>query len=292
MTGIWKHYSFVILAAIFYSSTAIFTKLSYIGGMQPMPLITLRFFLAAWLMFFYLIWTNKITISEIPVGAVKLGIPGFIGYGAAVIGFLSALKYLSAPVAGILLFTYPIHVTILSALLFKEPFTIRRIFALLLTFSGILFVINIFNINELSLHPAGILYSLGAAFGYAFFNVYGQKNISKVSPMLLSFYPLVIGAVLLPLFSSPVFFLTTPHSFANLLFGLGLAIISTVLPMILYFKGMEKVKASAASIISCFEPIFTVILAAVILGDKITTMQVIGGILVLSGIFVLQTEGK
>lgn len=280
------------MAAIGYSTTAIFVKLAYVGGMKPLPLVTLRFFLSAWLMFFYLFFTNKINISQIPSKLIRLGIPGFLGYGGAAVGFLLSLAYLKAPIASILLYTYPIFVTILSAIFFQETLTVRRILALAITFSGILFVINVFDQNSITLAPLGVLFSLIAALSYAFFNVYGQKNIKNTPPMLLSFYTLAVGALILPMISNPFYFLKTSHSLANLGFGLALAVFCTVLPMILYFKGLEKVKASVASIIASFEPIFTVVFATIVLGDTITSIQIIGGILILIGILVLQSEGK
>ena len=287
-----KSYVFVILSSVGYSTTAIFVKLAYLGGMEPLPLVSLRFFIAAWLMLFYLLYSKKLSLATLPQNLLKLGLPGFLGYGGAAVGFLLSLHYLKAPVASILLYTYPTMVTILSAIFFKEPFTKQRVFALIFTFSGIMFVINIFDLDNLALHPLGLIYSLVAALSYAFFNIYAQKNISNVSPQLLTFYPLVTGAILLPLISNPLAFLYTKHIVANFNFGLGLALFGTVLPMILYYKGLKRVKASVASIIASFEPVFTAILAAIILGDNITQAQIIGGILILLGVFVLQTEEK
>ena len=67
----------------------------------------------------------------------------------------------------------------------------------------------------------------------------------------------------------------------------GIALVSTVIAMVAFFAGLARLRASDAATISTLEPLVTVILAAVFLGEPITPMKFIGGSIILSALVVL-----
>jgi drug/metabolite transporter (DMT)-like permease len=67
-----------------------------------------------------------------------------------------------------------------------------------------------------------------------------------------------------------------------------LALVSTVLPIVTFMLGMERVGASTASIVSTVEPVLTVTLAVILFGDSLGPLQVAGGVLVLTAVAALQ----
>jgi drug/metabolite transporter (DMT)-like permease len=64
--------------------------------------------------------------------------------------------------------------------------------------------------------------------------------------------------------------------------------VSTVVAILTFFAGLERVGPSAAAILSVFEPVVTVVLAALVFGDSLAAIQVLGGALVLAAVVVVQ----
>jgi drug/metabolite transporter (DMT)-like permease len=69
-----------------------------------------------------------------------------------------------------------------------------------------------------------------------------------------------------------------------------MAIVSTVAPMLAFFAGLQRTGPSTAAILSTFEPVVTTALAALILSESLTMLQLAGGALVITSVAVLQTR--
>jgi drug/metabolite transporter (DMT)-like permease len=70
-----------------------------------------------------------------------------------------------------------------------------------------------------------------------------------------------------------------------------IALLSTVLPIVTFVLGMERVGASTASIVSTVEPVVTVALATALFGEALAPLQALGGVLVLAAVVALQSRG-
>ncbi|PSP94323.1 EamA family transporter, partial [Halobacteriales archaeon QS_4_62_28] len=75
-----------------------------------------------------------------------------------------------------------------------------------------------------------------------------------------------------------------------IVFGIGL--IGTAAPIVLFFRGLDRIEASHASIIGTSEPMATVLLGVALLGETITPIIIAGGALVLSGVVLIQRESR
>ena len=117
----------------------------------------------------------------------------FVGTGAFSVAFFNycyfkTIALTSLSVAAVLLYTAPAFVMLMSALLFKEKFTRRKLLALLLAFLGCAFVSGIIGGGGALTLP-GILCGLGAGFGYALYSIFGRYALEKgYSSVTISFY--------------------------------------------------------------------------------------------------------
>jgi drug/metabolite transporter (DMT)-like permease len=217
--------------------------------------------------------------------AGKYALLSLTGYGAASVCFFFALAEASPSVVAVLLYTYPAMVAVISAVAYGERFAAGRVFALVLTFAGCALVVGVF-----SAQPAaslkGVLLGLGAALGYSVFNllsyrVVGRRSRIVVMTYTFGFSALGVGALTLLSGGSLSVAEWTPGLWR--LLGL-IVLVPTFLAVLLYLNGIKRLGPAQAAIISTTEPIFTIALAAAVLHDRLTLVQLLGAALVLAGV--------
>jgi len=191
--------------------------------------------------------------------------------------FISIIKA-SVSVAVLLLYTAPVYITLLSPLLLKEKSTKLGWFALVLSISGILLIVEPVKI-EISQYSLGIIAGILSGISYAF-QIMTSKYISTTySGYSQAFWSFLIAMlILLPAGIVPLDLVSR-----NLSYLLLLAIFPTILAVSLYFNGLKYLKASSASILGLIEPLSAVILAILILNEKISIPIILGGALILTG---------
>ena len=191
--------------------------------------------------------------------------------------FISIIKA-SVSVAVLLLYTAPVYITLLSPLLLEEKSTKLGWFALVLSISGILLIVEPVKI-EISQYSLGIIAGILSGISYAF-QIMTSKYISTTySGYSQAFWSFLIAMlILLPAGIVPLDLVSR-----NLSYLLLLAIFPTILAVSLYFNGLKYLKASSASILGLIEPLSAVILAILILNEKISIPIILGGALILAG---------
>ncbi len=280
----------MFVSAFCFALLPIFGKYAYSLGITPLNLLAWRFIVAAaalWLTVPFLVG-RKLKVRAIDL--LHFVLQGIIGYGLASIGYFNALTYMDASLVSILFYTYPVLVTILSRLIFREKLSPLRWLIIAMTFVGSFLVTNLLQTTLGQVPWKGVLFGLQAALAYSVFNIYSQKTTARTQPLVVSTYAVSSMAVF--------FVLIVPkHELLNinmplLVISLIIGLVSTIIPIITYLTGIKHIGASRAAVISTFEPVFTLILAFFILGDHLTFSQTIGAALIFAGILVLQLERK
>ncbi len=283
-----KGFVLVFISAFSFSLLPIFTKLAYALGISPMNLLAWRFITAAiviWLIAPPLVG-RSLFVRKIDL--LHFAVQGILGYGLASIGFFTALTYLNASLVSILLYLYPAMVTLFSRIFFKEHLTVYRIVIILITFTGSLFVTNVFASSTNHVQLPGILFGVLAALAYSFFNLYSQKTTARTHPLVVSTYSLTALSIWFTLLAPRSEFLHINLKVLGIATIIG--VVSTVLPIFTYLSGIKLIGASRAAVISTFEPAFTIVLAFIILGENLTLLQTLGALLIFSGVIALQLE--
>jgi drug/metabolite transporter (DMT)-like permease len=283
----------VIVAAACFGTLAVFTSLAYQEGAQPMPLLTWRFALASVLLFAYLaFWRPSLVIAP-RADIARYGALALFGYGAASICFFYALKFADASVVAVLLYTYPAMVAIAESVFSGRRFTPLRMLAVGLTFSGCVLVLDPFSSGG-SVSAAGIALGLGAALGYSVFNMLSHRWLpgrSRIVLMAYTFGIASIGIGIITIVSGGTLSTTTWTANVWMLLG-AIVLFPTFLAVVLYLRGVQHLGPSQASILSTFEPIFTIAFAGVVLGERLTLVQWAGALLVVAGVIAAEREAR
>jgi len=165
--------------------------------------------------------------------------------------------------------------------------------AVALTFAGCVLVLNPFS-AEGTMSPVGILLGLGAAVGYSVFNMLSHRWLPGRSRIVLMAYTfgiasIGIGAITLLAGGS----LSTADWSQSVWVLLGaIVLFPTFLAVVLYLRGIQHLGPSQAAILSTFEPLFTIFLAALVLGERLTLIQWAGAVLVVSGVVAAEREAR
>ncbi len=267
---------------------AIFAKQAYADGLNVTSLLAARFVLAA-AVFWAIVGargpsgvepSRRLVLASLGLGA--------IGYAAQAGFFFTALEHIDASLTSLLLYTYPALVFCAAVALRREHFTAWKAGALGLASAGAVLVL--LGGGTGGLEATGVLLALGAAVTYTTYILVADGVVGRVDPFHLSAL-ICTGAA--------ATFLVTGTAGGSLDLGGGgwiwivaIALLSTVLPIVTFMLGMQRVGASTASIVSTVEPVVTVVLAVLLFDESLGPLQVLGGVLVLAAVVALQARAS
>lgn len=208
--------------------------------------------------------------------------------------YFSAIQMTSASVAVIMLYTAPFFIIVLARVFLDEIITRRKVAAVTLGVIGVWLMFRSWAINPTPGMVQGGLLALGAGFCFATYFIYVKKALLKTDPFVTSFYSMFFGFIfLIP--ASLLFFRDKMHlqlDMRTILLILGLAAISTTLGGTLNIVGLKRIEAGEAGVFSLVEPITTLIVSWFLFGSTLQGWQLIGGILVLLGGYLVYRQPK
>lgn len=275
----------VIVSAACFATLAILTNKAYALGAQPLQLLTWRFMFAALLMAAVQASRGHRALFVRPLDVGRFSLLSLTGYGAASLCFFFALKYVDASVVAVLLYTYPALVALISRVVFGEGLGASRVLAIVMTFAGCSLVLRVFEAGQV-IDPRGILLGLGAALGYSMFNLLSARWLGDYPRMVLMTYTFGLSAAGMGLVSVLTGSSLSVAGWPPTLWGLlaAIVVVPTFFAVVLYLEGIKGLGAPQAAIVSTFEPLFTIVLAAIFLGDRLSATQIAGALLVVAGV--------
>lgn len=270
----------IIISAIAFGAIPIFARAAYRAGSDPISVLFFRFSIASIIMILWVI-ARKIPF---PRGKFLLGLMlmGGMGYVGQSFCYFTALTMASAGLVAILLYLYPVIVAILSALLFKERMTGPKILALILALVGTVLTIGLSGGGQL----LGIVLAMTAPFIYSAYILAGSKIIKEAGVLSSSTVVMISAGLVFGIFIT-VKGLNVPQTLAGWGGVFAIALVSTVIAIIAFFAGLERVGPTNASMLSTFEPVTTVVLAAIFLGEEVGFMRMMGGVFILFAVILL-----
>jgi drug/metabolite transporter (DMT)-like permease len=273
-------FALAALSAVSFGFLAIFARFAYADGAGTTTVLFLRFAIAGTLMLAVL----RARRLGLPRGRRLLGLVlmGAVGYAGQSFCYFTALRHASASLVALLLYAYPAFVTLLSAAAFKERITLAKAAALALALGGTALIVGLGGGGE----TVGIALALGAAAIYSVYIVCGSRLIGEGESLQASTVIMLSTALVYGL-ATLVGGFEPPRSASGAAAIVAIALVSTVVAIVSFFAGMERIGPSGASLVSTIEPLITVLAAAAFLGESIGPMTVLGGCLVIAGLVVL-----
>lgn len=283
MNQYYKGVLLVVISAASFALMPIFAVIAYKGSANYITILFLRFGLAAVLLFSYLAWKKRLVAVDRQV-LFKLMIIGGILYTLQSSFYFASVKYINVSLQAMLFYTYPIFVTILATILFKESFTRILMLSICVSLAGMVLVLgtSFENINLL-----GAFLALGAALVYSLYINLANRLIRNTPSDLATAYICLFSALAFCLIGSLTHNLNFDFSPSAWWPIIAIAFFSTTVSIVTLFRGMEILGSTRAAIISIIEPVITITISSLLFHDKLGGLQWIGGCLVLAGAYLV-----
>ncbi|MCI6227720.1 MAG: EamA family transporter [Candidatus Faecousia sp.] len=283
---------FVLSAGTLWGAMGVFVRKLGAYGFSPLQIACLRILFGALL---FLLITGVFQRDLLKIRLRDMGL--FLGMGLLslllfTVCYFTTIDLASLSVAAILLYTSPIWVMLMSAICFREKITRRKLLCAAMAFGGCVLVSGIG--SSASLSPMVIVTGLLSAVGYGLYSIFGTFALRKYQPLTVTTYAFLFGAVGALLLCNPIQIVRvisqTRNPGALVLLIAVTALVTAVLPYLLYTVGLNHMRASAAAIMASIEPVVATAAGALAFGETLTLPAFAGIALVLGAIVVLNAK--
>ena len=283
---------FVLLAGICWGSIGLFIRTFNRAGLYSMDMVVLRSVFTCLAMTLFLLFYDRKLLR------IRLrDLWCFLGTGIVSMVFFnycyfSLISLSSLSVAAVMLYTAPVFVMLLSAPLFGERITGRKVLALFLTVLGCIFVTGVIG-DAASLSLKAILFGLGAGLGYALYSIFSRCALQRgYHSFTISLYTFLFASLAaLPLVDPGRILSVSTSSPFMFLFSIACGIVTTALPYIVYNFGLSSMENGRAAIIASIEPVVATLIGFFVFREALTLGNLAGILLVLGAITLSNLAG-
>ena len=286
----------VLISATCFGAMAVFGKLAFGAGVTSESLVLIRFAAAALLLGALLLIRPTLRRHDVDdprplwhAVLIALGLGAF-GYAVQASLYFAALERLDAPLVALVLYTFPVMVTVAAVLLGRERFTAARVVALVTATAGVSLVLA--GAGGLGFDSLGVVLAFGAAITYTAYILAADTVLHRLAPVVLTTLVMTGAAAALAIRALVTGGVTVSFDSSGWLWIGCIVVVSTVLAVLAFFAGLKRTGASTASILSTFEPVVSTALAALVLGEVLTPIQLLGAVLVLSAAVIVQIRRR
>ncbi|HKM46428.1 MAG TPA: EamA family transporter [Terriglobales bacterium] len=220
---------------------------------------------------------------------------GMLGVAVSNYFYYVAIQRTNVATAIIVQYTAPVWVLLYVVARGQQKLTAQRVVAVALAVTGIALVIDLLGATSgtaLHLDPYGIIAALLASFSFAFYNVAGHRILARHDRWRVLVWTLTAAAAFWLVVNPPWKIVAAHYAPAQWLFLFVFSMISVLGAFSLYFLGLQHLEPTRAIIASCLEPVFSILLAALLLGEVLRPVQTVGIVLVLAAIVIVQRPGR
>lgn len=274
----------LVLSAFFYGILPIFAAIAYRGGVNGISLTFLRSVESLPVLFLMIIADKKSLSLTRKQRRAVIKLASF-GTALPILLLYLSYNYISTGLATTLHFIYPLIVVLASSFLYRKKLSGNTIAAVLIV------TIGIFMFSDISIHSskAGIILALFSGVLYSFYVIYIDiSGLDRMDYIVLTFYIMLLSGVFVLLFgiaAGEIHFNISPMAWS---FSILISLITTLGAMPLLQMGIRYEGPLTAGIISAIEPITTIVLGGIFLGETIGVNQIIGGGMIILGVLMSQ----
>jgi drug/metabolite transporter (DMT)-like permease len=279
----------VVISGVCYGFSPILAVYAYRGGASVSDYVFLRYSIASLFYLLYIFIYKRSIFSML--GKIPLVLPLMAGVSQAVSTYLymSTVKSISAGLAAILFYTYIVWVAVWGFIFKKERLKMPGIAGIVLALIGLALVVGV---SWGKISTIGIIMGLASALASSGVVMAGNETLKQLEPVVASAFISLFTAVPLFLFGSATGTLQFQMSSAAWLAAIASAVISCNIALFTFMAGMKRVGSTIASVLCTAEPVTAVVFSALLLSQKMTPLQLLGGLVILIGAILVVTSKK
>ena len=214
---------------------------------------------------------------------------GVFGVAVSNYFYYVAIQRTNVATAIVVQYTAPVWVLLYMLLVGKQKAALGRIVAVGFAVLGITVFVGM-GPDKFRVDLFGVIAATLAAFSFAFYNIAGHNLLARYDHWLILLYT-TLGTALVWLIINPPWKIAH-YSGTQWMFLLIFAVVSMLAPFSFYFAGLKHLEPTKAIVVSCLEPVFSIVIAAITLGELMRPGQILGVALVLGAIIVVQRPDR
>jgi drug/metabolite transporter (DMT)-like permease len=278
----------IIISACAFGSIAVISRMAISRGGDATSIMIIRFAIVSLFFVVYLRLKGirwRVTKPQL-AGLLFLGL---VCYGNVALMMFLAMKYISPALGSMVLYTYPAMVMAGSVIFLGEKFSRRKLTALIISLIGCIVVLwgPLGHINI-----RGVVLAFLVAVFYSIYIIGSRKMLSDIPPSKVSAWMGLCCLVFFSVYGAFTGSLRIAFNTVNISAAVVLALWCTIIGFLAFLTGLKLIGAQNASILSTFEPLYTLLLAWVLIGEIISIQQIIGGVIIMSGVLILNLPKK
>jgi DME family drug/metabolite transporter len=276
-------------AATLWAISGVFAKILMMRAVSPSQLVFYRSAIGSAVVAAALLLKNrtllKVSWRDLPF-LIGLGV---LGLALTQFFYYAAIQSMSVGLAILLQYLAPLWILLFERFQLKRPLTRPKILAVLLAFLGCLLV-SVPVAGSPLVSMRGVFFGIAAGICFAAYALMSQKALRSYSPITLLLYSLSFSMIFWGILTSGLeaSWRTVNHFQLGLI--LYVAVLGTLVPFLLFIFALKHLEASQVAIISTLEPVMAAVIAWIHLGEGLTSLQMIGGVFVLTAITILQVR--
>jgi drug/metabolite transporter (DMT)-like permease len=275
-----------VVAAHLWAVSGVFGKIAMTGSLSPARLVFYRSVLSASVLLAVLLWRDRtllrLSLRDLPFFLAM----GMFGLALTQFTYYAAIQSLSVGMAILLQYLAPLWMLLFERFWLRVPLSQAQLAALTLALAGCAMV-SIEAGSTRHFGNVGVLLGLTAGVCFAFYTLMTRHALRSHRDLTILFYSFLFSAL---------FWSASPESWQplsqiesfKLWMILYVAVFGTIFPYLLFMRAMKHLSASSTGIISTLEPVVAAVIAWIFLHERLTGLQVVGGLCVLLAIVILQ----
>jgi DME family drug/metabolite transporter len=230
-------------------------------------------------------WRNL----KLPAGDFgRMVLLGVLGVAASNYLYYLAIQRTNVATAIILQYTAPVLVLLYMVARGLQKATLQRVAAVGLAVVGSALAIGVVGAGVFRLDPVGVIAAMLAAMSFAFYNVAGHRILARYDRWIVLLYTTLSAGAFWTILNPPWKLVAAHYTGLQWSFLLVFAVVSVLGPFSFYFAGLQHLEPTRAIVASCLEPVFSIVLAATLLGEGLRPVQTLGIVIVLAAIVIVQ----
>ena len=213
---------------------------------------------------------------------------GILGVAVSNYFYYVAIQRTNVATAIILQYTAPVWVLLYTAIREAKRPSARRSGAVALAVAGCALAVGLVGSGGFRMDTLGVAAALLAAFSFAFYNVGGHKVLARYDRWIVLLWVLAATSIFWLIVNPPWKVIAAHYGWQQWGFMLVFSLLSVLGPFSCYFAGLQHLEPTRAIVASCLEPVFSILIAALVLGELLRPIQTLGILLVLIAIVMIQ----
>ena len=279
------------VAAVFFGASVVAVRIA-VRDVPPLSLAFLRFGQGALALFVGLLLFRRDRLRIERRDVPYLALLGLLFYAVFPITFNAGLRYIEASRAALILATMPLWTVVLARRMAHERLTMRQMVGVLMSVAGVAIVMADRGVGHTSRSTAGDLLLLATAVCGAIYNVSVKRVLARYSGVTVTFYAMFFGSLfLLPALAVERGFNLEASSRETILLIVFLGVFGGALAFSMWTSALRWLSPTQVAVYINLNPLAATLLAATVLGEKLSMWFAIGFVAVAAGVLIVNWTG-